>query len=145
MLQLLLIALHLVGFALALGCATAKLTLLLRSGRDPARLHAFVLDSGPLTRLIQLGLVLLVVTGLTWVVQGYHLGTVLVTKLILVAAVFVAGPLIDKVFEPEFRAALPAGDQPATPRFDRARRRFVALEAVATGLFWVIFGVWSFA
>ncbi len=61
---------HLIGLALGVGAATAKLTLLLRCRSDPAFLPAFVAVARPVTRLIILGLALLTLSGVGWLLLG---------------------------------------------------------------------------
>ena len=134
---------HLIGLALAVGSATVKLSLLVRSKRDHAFLPVFVAADKPITRLIVLGLILLTLSGVGWLLLGYSLTPRLVVKLALVGAIWVLGPVIDNVVRPRFEKEAPARGQSASPGFVRIiERRYLALEAIATGLFYVIIVMW---
>jgi len=141
-LQSLLTLAHLVGLALGIGCATAKLTLISRCKTDPAFLPAFVAATRPITRLIILGLILLTLSGVGWLLLGYPLSPLLVVKLALVAVIWVLGPVIDKVVEPDFLKQLPGPGELASPSFIRIQDRYLLLEVIATGLFYVILVMW---
>jgi len=136
---------HLIGLALAVGSATAKLTLLLKSRADDAFVPAYLAVARPLTRLIVLGLALLTLSGVGWLLVGYSFTPLLVGKITLVAAIWVLGPIIDNVVEPAFRKLAPRPGEPASPAFIRARQRYLLLEAIATGLFYVIIVMWVLA
>jgi len=133
---------HLIGLALAVGSATAKLTLLLRCQADHAFVPVYVAVARPITRLIILGLALLTLSGLGWLLVGYPVTPLLVVKLVLVGAIWVLGPIIDNVVEPKFRQLAPTPGESASPAFIRITRRYLTLEAVATGLFYVIVAMW---
>jgi len=49
-------------------------------------------------------------------------------KLILVGAIWVLGPFIDNVVEPEFQRLAPATGEPASPEFIRVQKQYLALE-----------------
>jgi hypothetical protein len=134
--------LHLIGLALAVGCATAKLVLLLRIRSDHALLPSFLATARPLTRLIILGLALLTLSGIGWLLDGYPWDTRLILKLVLVGAIWVLGPIIDNVIEPRFRKAAPEVGQPASDAFTQALNRYVMIETTATGLFYLIVVMW---
>lgn len=136
---------HLVGVALGLGSATAKLRLLLRCRADPAFAAVFLEVTKPLTRQIVLGLVMLVVSGIGWILIGYPFTPLLVTKMVLVGAMFVMGPIIDNVVEPKFKALAPGTGEAPSPEFIRVRGRYLGLEAAATSLFYVIVVMWVIA
>ncbi len=133
---------HLIGLALAVGSATAKLTLLLRSKADNAFLPTYIAVSRPVTRLIILGLVLLTMSGIGWLLVGYRFTPRLIVKLALVAAIWVLGPVIDNVVEPKFRELAPGPGESPSPAFMRAQRHYLLLEVTATGLFYVIVVMW---
>ncbi len=69
------------------------------------------------------------------VLLGYPLTPLLVAKLVLVAALWVMGPLIDNVVEPRFRKL---ASESAAPAFQAARGRYLAWETLAIPLFYVI-------
>jgi hypothetical protein len=140
--QALLALAHLVGLGLALGAATVKLTLLLRCRGDPGLVPAYAKVVRPITRLIVLGLALLTVSGIGWLIRGFSMTPLLALKIALVAAIWVIGPIIDKVAEPAFHALAPSPGAPASAQFLAARNRYLALEMTATGLFFVITVIW---
>jgi len=135
---------HLVGLTLAVGCATAKLTLLLRCRADRAFLPAYLAVVRPVTRLIIVGLALLTLSGVGWLFFGRQLTPLLDVKLVLVAAIWVLGPIIDNAVEPKFRDLAPSSAGTASAEFLRIERRYLGLEIVATGLFYVIVVMWTF-
>ena len=137
-----LLLMHLIGLAWAMGAASVKLAMLLRCHRDRSFIEAYLKVVGSVTRQIVAGLILLTLSGIGWLLVGYPVTGVLAVKLVLVAAVWVMGPVIDKVAEPRFRRLAPEAGAAISPDFARAERAYVALEAVATGMFYVIAGVW---
>ncbi len=141
-LRSILLVAHLIGLALGLGCATAKLALLLRSRADREFTPHYLQITRPITRFIVLGLILLTLSGIGWILLGLSITTVLAFKLILVGALWVLGPLIDNVFEPRFRKLASAAGEAASPEFLRAQRQYVAAEVTATGMFYIIVLMW---
>ncbi len=57
---------HLLGLALGVGAATAKLTLLLRCHADHALVPVYVKVAKPITRQIVLSIILLTLSGIGW-------------------------------------------------------------------------------
>jgi hypothetical protein len=136
---------HLIGLALGLGCATAKLALLLRCQASLAFLPAYAAFARILTRLIVAGMALLTLSGIGWLLVGYPFTPLLGVKLVMVGTIFVLGPIIDNIVEPRFWNLAPAPGESASPAFVRIQRRYVLIEAVATGLFYVIVAMWVLA
>jgi len=136
---------HLIGLGLGLGAATAKLTLLLRARSDHALVQTFLAATRPITRLIITGMILLTLSGVGFLWRGFPVGTVLGVKIVMVVALWAAGPLIDNVFEPRYRELAPAAGQAASPEFARAAGRLLAAETFATGLFYAIVVWWVLA
>ncbi len=136
---------HLTGLVLAVGAATAKVALLLRSRADERLRQAYLDVIKTLTRQIVAGLALLTVSGIGWIVLGYPLSRVLIVKIILVASIWVAGPVIDKILEPRFRRLAPAPGQAESAEFRAARTRYVVVEITATALFFAIIVLWTVA
>lgn len=134
---------HVLGLVLGAGAATAKLTLLRRCRADPALVPGYIAGAPHLTRLILVGLVLLLLSGVGWLISGYPFTPLLVVKLTLVAGIWVLGPVIDKVAEPRFRELAPGLNQPASPAFLQAQGRYFLLELAATGLFYAIIVMWT--
>lgn len=135
---------HLIGLALAVGSATVKLSLLLRCRVDPGFASTFLAVSGPITRQIIIGMILLTLSGIAWLFLGHGLTPRLIVKLVLFAPVWVLGPVIDNVVEPRFRKVAPGPGEPATAAFGRALSRYLMWEAIATLLFYVIIIMWVF-
>jgi hypothetical protein len=133
---------HVIGLALAVGAATAKLVLLVRSGSDPALVAAFIAVCRPVTRVIILGLALVSLSGIGWLLTGYPFTPVLIAKLIMVGIVWITGPVIDNAVEPKFRNLAPAAGAGASTEFRRVRRIYLALEFLATGMFYTIIVIW---
>jgi len=138
-------AVHLFGLALGVGAATVKLVLLLRCNADPAFVPVYIKVSRLITRQIVLGLGLLTLSGIGWLLLGYPFTPRLVVKLVLVAAIWVIGPVIDNVVEPGFRRLAPEHGEPPTPAFISSYKRYLALEITATLLFYVIIVIWVLA
>ena len=138
----LLLLTHLIGLALALGAATAKVVLLLKWSKDPAVWPVYRVASRPLTRQIVLGMAVLTLSGAGWLILGYHVTSTLTVKLILVGALWTLGPYIDKVVEPRIEKLAPAPG--AAPSIDslQAQRHYLRVEMTATGLLYGIVVLW---
>lgn len=137
-----LMLMHLIGLAWAIGAASVKLALLIRCRRDRSFIQVYLTVVGSVTRQLVAGLILLTLSGIAWLFAGLPLTWILIVKLVLVAAVWVMGPVIDKVAEPRFRRLAPTAGHTVSPEFVRAERVYLTLEAVATGMFYLIVGVW---
>jgi len=133
---------HLLGLVLAVGAASVKVVLLLKCRSDPSFAPAFAKITRLLSRQIILGLILLTLSGIAWLLRGYPLGGLLIAKLVLVAAVWVLGPVIEKVAEPEFLRLAPAPGEQASAEFAQASKRYFVLESVATLLFYAVILLW---
>jgi len=133
---------HVIGLALGLGCATAKLALLARCRTDPAFVPTYIAVTRPITRLIISGLILVTLSGVGWLLAGYSLTRLLLVKLVLVGAIWVLGPVIDKVVEPKFVQLAPGHGESASTAFIRIQRQYLCLETIATGLFYVVVAIW---
>ena len=138
-----LILAHLIGLALGIGCATAKLALLARCRTDPAFVPTYVAVARPITRLIILGLILLTLSGVGWLFAGFPFTRLLIVKLVLVGVIWVLGPVIDNIVEPRFVQLAPAAGAPASAAFMGAQRQYLLLEATATGLFYAVVIMWT--
>lgn len=133
---------HLVGLALGVGAATVKLILLLKCRADAAFLKVYVQVVRTITGQIIAGMILLTLSGIGFLIAGFPFTSRLVVKVVGVAALWALGPFIDNVLEPRFRTLAPeAGAQPS-PEFVRVQRQYVAIEALATSLFYLIIVVW---
>jgi hypothetical protein len=133
---------HLVGLALGVGAATVKLILLLKCRKNTAFLKVYVQVARTITRQIVAGMILLTLSGIGFLIAGFPFTSRLSVKVVGVAALWVLGPTIDNVFEPKFRTLAPeAGAQPS-PEFIRVQRQYVAIETLATSLFYLIMVIW---
>ena len=133
---------HIFGVALAVGCATAKVVLLLKCRKDRSFVPIFLSVAPPLTKLLVFGLVVLTLSGIGWLLLGYPLTPVLILKLVLVGGMWVVGPVIDKVAEPKFREQAANAVGPVSREYAQSWQLFLRLEVAATGLFYVIVLVW---
>ncbi len=124
---------HLLGLSLAFGAAAIKVALLFRCRSDRELLPVFARVTRPLTRFLITGMAALTLSG-AWLAMDTGLTPALRIKLGLVAAVWVLGPVIDQVVEPAFLRLAPASGVLPQAGFVLARRRYVALETIATGL-----------
>jgi hypothetical protein len=135
-------AVHLIGLSLGTGSATVKVVLLFKGTFDRAFMPYYTAVAKPITRLIVLGLILLTLSGIGWLLVGYSFTPLLVVKIILVAAIWVLGPIIDNVVEPAFRKLAPVAGETASAAFSRIQKRYITLEVVATLLFYIIIIIW---
>lgn len=129
---------HVIGLAMAVGAAAVKLALLRRCNADSAFVPVYLGVARPITRLIILGLILLTLSGIGWLVLGYKLKPLLVVKLVLVAAIWILGPVTDNVVEPAFQKLAPARGESPSRAFLRIQKQYLAHETVATGLLYVV-------
>ena len=133
---------HVIGLALGVGAATVKTLLLLRCVADRSLLPAYLRVAPLITRQIVLGMVLLTLSGIGWLLYGYPFTAILAVKLVIVAGVWVLGPVIDNAAEPRFRALAPTEGEAASHAFIRVQRQYVALELAATSLFYAAILIW---
>lgn len=133
---------HILGLALAIGAATVKLMLLLKSRTDHTFVSTFIAVSKPITRLILIGTGLLVLSGICWLLLGYPLTGLLIVKLVLVGLIIVLGATIDKVVEPRFNKLSPRTGESPSPEFAKIQNRYLLIETTATGLYYVIVAMW---
>jgi hypothetical protein len=134
---------HLVGLALGVGAATVKLFLLLKCRKDTTFLKVYIQVARTITQQIIAGMILLTLSGIGLLVVGFPFTSRLAVKVVLVAALWALGPIIDNVLEPKFRTLAPEAGAPASPEFITARRRYVAVEILATSLFYLIIVIWT--
>jgi hypothetical protein len=141
-LRAVLMVVHLIGLALGVGAASGKLTLLWKCRKDDGFVPTYKAVARPLTHLIILGLALLTLSGIGWLIAGYPLTSLLVAKLFLVLVIWVLGPIIDNVVEPMFMQLAPAPAEAASEAFVRIRTKYLMVELLATGLFYVVILMW---
>jgi hypothetical protein len=133
---------HIIGISLAVGAATAKLTLLFKCNSDDSFVSSYLQVSRPITKIIIIGQTLVTLSGIGWLFYGYGFTTLLIIKIVLVAAVWVLGPYMDNAVEPKFRALAPVVGQSATPEFKKIRKRLLGLEVLATLIYYTIIVIW---
>lgn len=143
MLLFLLTVAHLIGLALGVGAATVKLFLLLKCRRDVSFLKVYLQVARAITRHIIAGMILLTLSGIGFLVVGLPFTARLAVKVVFVAALWALGPIIDNVVEPRFRTLAPEPGAPASSEFITAQRRYVAIEVLATSLFYLIIVLWT--
>lgn len=134
----LLLLVHLIGLALCVGSATAKVILLAKCYRELPFIPVYLKVMKPLTQILVLGLILMTLTGIIWLVLGYGFSTLMIVKLILVGAAWVTGILIDNVTEPQFKKLTPAKGEEASHAFLLVQKKHFELEVIATLLFYII-------
>lgn len=133
---------HLIGLTLGAGAAIVKVVLLLKCRSDHSFIPSYLKIVRPVTKILITGIILLTLSGLIWLLTGFPLMSVLIIKIILVIAIWVLGPVIDNKVEPEFIKLAPASDQGASSEFLQIFNRYLALELIATSLFYVIIIYW---
>ncbi len=133
---------HLIGLAICVGAATVKLVLLIKCKFNYALVPAYLKVVKSITQLIILGMILLTLSGIGWIVLGYPFTSELIVKLILFAVIWILGPVIDNVVEPKLQKFAPASDQQASPEFVQIMKKYLTLEVIATGLFYIIIVIW---
>jgi len=122
---------------LGVGAATVKVILLIKASSNHEFVPIYIKAAKPVTQLIVLGMILLTLSGIVWLLDGYPITSELIVKLILVASIWVLGPVIDNAVEPKFRKLAPA-NLPASSEFILVQKKFLALEITATAIFYVI-------
>ncbi len=134
--QLLLQNLHLAGLALGGGAAAVKVALLLRARRDQAFVPAYFAVAKIVTGLIVLGMAILTVSGgvRMWLYRP-HLTSAMTVKLVIVLALWVLGPVMDKVIEPPAERLAPGPGEARSPAFIAAQGRHLRFEWLMISLF----------
>jgi hypothetical protein len=140
-----LIFIHLVGLAFGVGAATVKVALLIRCKYDFSLIPFYLKVAKPISQLIVLGIILLTLSGIGFVLEGYPFTTQLIIKLFFVGLIWIIGPIIDNVLEPKFRTLAPnLNEQTAqlSIGFKRIQRRYLTVEIIATLFFYTVIGIW---
>lgn len=133
-----LLLVHLAGLALGVGCATGKVVLLMKCNRDITFIPAYLKVVKPLTQLLVLGLIMMTLSGVTWLVLGYGFSTLMIVKLVFVLTVWILGLIIDKITEPKFIRLSPAEGEEPSREFISIRKKHFAMEVIAALLFYII-------
>lgn len=142
-LSVIIMLVHVIGLVLAAGSATIKILLLFKCNADYKFFPVYFRVAPLITRLIITGMILLTLSGITWIVIGYSLEPLLIIKIILVAFIWILGPIIDNVAEPKLKKSVLAPEQTPTAYVARIQKHHLMLEIAATALMYaaVITGV----
>jgi hypothetical protein len=134
---------HVIGLVLAVGSATIKLLLLFKCNADFKFFPVFFRVAPLITRLIIAGMILLTLSGIAWIIIGYSLEPLLIFKIVLVAFIWILGPVIDNVAEPKLKKSALVPEQILTADFASIQKQHLLLEIAATALMYaaVIIGV----
>lgn len=130
----LLMIVHVIGLVLAAGSATIKLLLLLQCNADYKFFPVYFRVTPLITRLIITGMILLTLSGIAWIVMGYSFELLLILKIVLVACIWILGPIIDNIAEPKLKKFYSLPEQNLTADFTRAQKQHLFLESTATVL-----------
>ncbi|HET6765876.1 MAG TPA: hypothetical protein VFH08_00710 [Chitinophagaceae bacterium] len=134
---------HVIGLVLAAGSTTVKLVLLFKCNADYKFFPVYFRVAPLITRLIITGMILLTLSGIAWIIIGYSLEPLLIIKIVVVAFIWILGPVIDNVAEPKLKKSALLTEQIPTPDFARIQKQHLLLEIAATVLMYaaVIIGV----
>ena len=141
-LSTLLTIVHFIGLGLAVGAASVKVVRLLKCKSDSTMIPVYLKVVRPITQVLITGIILLTLTGIVWLIDGYPFSTELIVKIVFVALLWILGPIIDNVVEPKFRQLAPSSDQSASPEFSVIMKKYLAIEIFATALFYIIIIYW---
>jgi len=133
---------HFIGLALAVGAATVKVVLLFICKSNPSIVTSYLKVVKPITKIIVFGIILLTISGISWLITGYPFSTELIIKIILVAVIWGLGPIIDNVIEPKFIKFAPKNSEPISNEFGQIMKKYLTLEVIATTIFYVIIIYW---
>jgi hypothetical protein len=129
---------HVFGLVLGVGAATVKLVLLFKCKSNSDFVSIFLKVVKPVTMIIIIGQVLLTLSGIGWLIVGYSFSTLIIIKIILLGSLWVVGPLIDNLFSPKFQKSAPAPGESVSVSFVKSQKQLLAMEILATGLFYVL-------
>jgi len=138
----LLLTVHLLGLSLGLGAATVKLVLLYRCRSDIGFLPIFFNVIRPITKTIIIGLILVTLSGIGFLINGYGFSTMLIIKIILVVIIWILGPYIDNVLEPKLHKLAPDPGEAGSAEFISALNKYIVFDTIAGALFYVIIAEW---
>lgn len=133
---------HFIGLGLALGAATTKLVLQLRSTKDQGFVAAYIAVDKPITGLILAGTGLLALSGIVWLLVGYPLQPLLIFKIVLVVLAVGVGASMGRFIEPAYIRLAPKPGEAASAAFVRVQRQYLLAECLATGLYYLIVIIW---
>ena len=125
---------HVIGLVLAAGSATIKLLLLFKCNANYKFFLVYFRVAPLITRMIITGMILLTLSGIAWIIIGYSLEPLLIVKIILVAFIWILGPVIDNVAEPKLKKSVLVPEQIPTADFARNQKQHLVMEIAATAL-----------
>lgn len=129
---------HVIGLVLAAGSAIIKLILLFKCKADYKFFPAYFQVAPLITRLIISGMILLTLSGIAWIIIGYSLEPLLILKIVLVAFIWILGPIIDNVAEPKLKKMALVPEQTLTADFAQIQKQHLVLEIAATVLMYAV-------
>lgn len=129
---------HVIALSLAAGAAIVKMLLVFRCKKNYRFYNDYFKLAPMLSKLIIAGMVLLTVSGIAWIFTGYSVNSLLIIKIVLVAGIWVLGPLIDGYAEPKIKKFLPFSEQAPAQEFFPAQKLHLRLEVVATILMYAV-------
>lgn len=134
---------HVIAVSLAAGAAFVKLLLVIKCKRDHTFYTVYFRIASLLSKLIITGMILLTLSGITWIITGYPLVFLLILKIIIVAGIWVLGPVIDNWAEPRLKILVPVPGEEPSPEFKHVQNQHLLLEIIATLLMYaaLIIGV----
>ena len=96
-----------------------------------------------LSKLIITGMILLTLSGIAWIIIGYSLELLLILKIIIVAGIWIIGPIIDSRAEPKVKRLYPSPGAEPSAEFTRSQQQHLLLEIIATAMMYaaLIIGV----
>ena len=129
---------HILGLTLGVGAATVKVVLLFKCKSNSDFVITYLNVVKSVTMIIILGQILLTLSGIGWLFVGYSFTTLIIIKIILLGLLWVVGPLIDNVFSPKFQKSAPSPGESPSLSFIKNQKQLIAIELLATGLFYVL-------
>lgn len=134
---------HVIALTLAAGAALVKLLLVFRCKKDYTFYTDYFKVAPLLSKLIITGMILLTLSGITWIITGYALEPLLIVKIIIVTAIWIIGPIIDNRAEPRVEKLFPSPGVEPSAEFVGAQQQHLQLEIIATILMYaaLIIGV----
>ena len=134
---------HVIALSLAAGTAFVKLLLVVRCKKDYMFYTDYFKLAPLLSKLIITGMILLTLSGIAWIIIGYSLELLLVLKIIIVAGIWIIGPIIDSRAEPKVKRLYPSPGAEPSAEFTRSQQQHLLLEIIATAMMYaaLIIGV----
>jgi Na+-transporting methylmalonyl-CoA/oxaloacetate decarboxylase gamma subunit len=123
---------HVIALSLAAGTAFVKLLLVFRCKKDYTFYIVYFKLAPLLSKLIITGMILLTLSGIAFIITGYSVAFLLILKIIIVAGIWIIGPIIDSRAEPKVKKLYPSPGAQPSAAFTRAHQQHLLLEIIAT-------------